>query len=89
MAYQKLLNILLFKKVYLYLLHLTQSLIFLISYIHKSFKKDLYIEQFSLKSIFFRGCLRVFHGLNFVTKKTPWYPEKLLDEKYARDMGKN
>ncbi|XP_023335293.1 uncharacterized protein LOC111706602 isoform X2 [Eurytemora carolleeae] len=48
---------------------------------------ELHIDESTHQIVDSKGCLRVFHGLNFVTKKTPWYPEKLLDEKYARDMG--
>ena len=35
----------------------------------------------------FSGSVKVFHGVNFVRKEPPWYHEKLLDPKYAKDKG--
>ena len=30
--------------------------------------------------------MKIFHGVNFVKKESPWYHEELLDPQYARDL---
>ena len=36
----------------------------------------------------FRTRVRIFHGINLVCKHAPWYYPQLLDEKYAKNLGK-
>ena len=30
--------------------------------------------------------MKIFHGVNFVSKEAPWYHEDLLDHQYAKDL---
>ena len=44
-------------------------------------------EILHFNPILFRNRVRIFHGVNLVCKHPPWYYTKLLDEKYARNLG--
>lgn len=35
------------------------------------------------------GRRRIFHGLNFVEKQFPWYPQELLDPSYVSNLAKH
>jgi hypothetical protein len=33
------------------------------------------------------GRVRIYHGINFVMKKFPWYPSELLDQNYVANLS--
>ena len=34
------------------------------------------------------GRARIYHGVNFVMKQFPWYPQELLDSAYVESLSK-
>jgi endoglycosylceramidase len=49
---------------------------------------ELHVDNSINQIVDSKNRIRIFHGINLVCKHPPWYYTKLLDEKYAENLGK-